>query len=109
MLRDAKARVELAAWILDKKEDPSWGDFRREWTAFNALYGIERKRGLSEEDSIDRTICRFFDATTAAACLKEIDSVSIRQLRRLPPGDDRLLPSDRNTRWLKEPSTYAGL
>ena len=84
----------LIAWRwLNGSHDKIWTDFPRYWMAFNALYKIVRQKGDSEEKAVGEVILRYFSNEEANDCLKKI-RWHIRDLTRLPPGDDRLDPKN---------------
>jgi hypothetical protein len=83
----------LAVRWLDYGSDPLWTDFPRYWMAFNTLYNAVREDGDSEKEAIREVILRYFDAHQANICLSTLDTY-VQDLIHLPPGDDRLDPTD---------------
>jgi hypothetical protein len=68
-----------------------WDQYRRNWTAFNALYNVEA--AAAEEDRVMACIRKYMAPNTANAVLRDRDN-HVRTLTDLPPGDTRRDPSD---------------
>jgi len=94
MKRSLLERAKLARRISETPPDPSWEQFRRDWTAFNAIYTGTKRSGDSEDGMVNRAILKFFDDADASACLNDIPADAVKALLRLPPGDDRFTPAD---------------
>jgi hypothetical protein len=84
----------LAYRWLHAADDRLWADFPRYWMAFNALYNAVRQEHDPEARAATKVIRLFFEPADAPACLQRIGPGRIAELVALPPGDDRLNPTD---------------
>jgi hypothetical protein len=83
----AEAGTRDAEFGLSKRlPESTVREFRRDWSAFNAIYTATKRSGDSEEVMVDRAILKFFDYADASACLNKITNVFIRHLTKILGG-----------------------